>query len=45
MRKDKLKKIEAKIKLGLPLTKEEKAYYILFSKELSLEVLNATVTI
>ena len=43
--KSKLKKIEAKMKLGLPLTKEEKAYYILFAKELNLGVLNATVKV
>ena len=42
---NKLKKIKSKIKLGLPLTKEEKSYYIIFGKELNLGVLNATTKI
>lgn len=44
MKQEKIKKIEAKVKLGLPLTREERAYYILFAKELNvqvMEVLNA----
>ena len=38
MRKDKLKKIEAKMKLGLPLTKKEKSYYFIYSNALDLEI-------
>lgn len=44
MKQEKIKKIEAKVKLGLPLTREERSYYILFAKELNvqvMEVLNA----
>lgn len=33
MNTDKRKRIEAKIKLQMPLTKEEKSYYSLFMKE------------
>lgn len=35
----KQKQIEAKVKLGLPLTKSEKALYVLFSKKIDLEVI------
>lgn len=38
MKKDKLKKIEAKIKAGLPLTKDDIVFHIVFSKEINLEV-------
>lgn len=38
MKKDKLKKIEAKIKKGLPLTKDEAVFHIVYSKEINLEV-------
>ena len=43
MGKDKIKKIEAKVKLGLPITKEERALYIIHAKVFDMEVLNATV--
>lgn len=39
MKKQKLKKIETKVNLGVPLTKEEKAYYISFAKKLNIKVL------
>lgn len=42
MRKDKLKKIEAKVKLGLPITKEERAYHILYSKKLNMGVIRCS---
>lgn len=43
IRQDKIKRIEAKVKLGLPLSVEEKAYYTLHSKVLDMDVLNAAV--
>lgn len=39
MKKDNLKRIEAKAKMNMPLTNEEKAYYMLFSKSYDMEVL------
>lgn len=38
MNKEKLKKIEAKIQLGLPITKKEKSYYLLFTDALDLGI-------
>ena len=35
---NKLKKIEEKVRLGLPLTKKEKSYYFLNSNALDLEI-------
>jgi len=43
MKKGKLKKIEAKAKLGLPLTDQEKAFYVVFSKVIKREVINGTI--
>lgn len=43
MKKGNLKRIEAKAKLGLPLTDSEKAYYVVFSKVIKREVVNGTM--
>lgn len=43
MKKGKLRKIEAKAKLGLALTDQEKAYYVVFSKVIKREVVNGTI--
>lgn len=43
MKKGKLRRIEAKAKLGLPLTDQEKAYYVVFSKVIKREVVNGTL--
>ena len=43
MKKGKLRKIEAKAKLGLPLTDQEKAYYVVFSKIIKREVISGTM--
>lgn len=40
--KEKLKRIEAKAKLGLALTEREKAYYVFFSKIIDREVVNGS---
>lgn len=45
MKKGKLRKIEAKAKLGLPLTDGEKAYYVVFSKVIRREVVSGTMEI
>lgn len=45
MKKGRLRKIEAKAKLGLPLTDQEKAYYVVFSKVIRREVVNGTTNI
>lgn len=39
MRKN-FKKIKVKVELGEPLTAEEKALYIVFSKKINMEVVN-----
>lgn len=38
MKKDKLNKIKAKVRLGMPITREERAYHMIYSKELDMEV-------
>lgn len=38
MKQKKLTNIEAKIRLGMPLTKKEKYYYFLYSNALDLEI-------
>ena len=43
MKKQKLKKIEAKARLGLPISNEEKAYYILHSKIIDREVVKCSI--
>lgn len=41
----KLKQIETKIKEGLPLTKQERAYHLLFAKTINLEVLSEEISL
>ena len=43
MKKEKLRRIESKAKLGLPLTTEERSFYILYSKVVDMSVANAAV--
>lgn len=43
MFKKKLKKIEAKANLGLPISEKEKKFYFAFAKLLDREVLNAPI--
>lgn len=45
MKKGKLRKIEAKARLGLPLTDGEKAYYVVFSRVIKREVISETMEI
>ncbi len=42
MKNKKLKRIEAKARLGLPISNGEKAYYILHSKIIDVEVVNGS---
>lgn len=38
MKRSKLRKIEAKVKLGLPLTREEQGYHIIHSKDIDMAI-------
>lgn len=45
MKRWKVKNIEAKAQLGLPLTDQEKAYYVVFSRVISKAVVDGTANI
>lgn len=45
MKRGKIKQIEAKARLGLPLTDEEKTFYAVFAKVIKREVISGTTNI